>query len=52
MRQLTLLDDAARLAGVMAAIRAAMRAAAGAPDGEGRKGFAGQAQCPGPASRN
>lgn len=37
MRQLTLLDDATRLAGVMAAIRAAMRAAAGVPDGEGRK---------------
>lgn len=37
MRQLSLIDDAARLAGVMAAIRAAMRAAAGAPDGEGRK---------------
>lgn len=33
MRQLSLLDDAARLAGAMAA----MRAAAGAPDGEGRK---------------
>ena len=37
MRQLSLLDDAARLAGVMASIRAAMRAAAGAPDSEGRK---------------
>lgn len=37
MRQLTLLDDAARLAGVMASIRAAMRAAAGASESEGRK---------------
>lgn len=37
MRQLTLLDDATRLAGVMASIRAAMRAAAGAPESEGRK---------------
>lgn len=37
MRQLSLLDDAVRLAGVMAAIRAAMRAVAGASDSEGRK---------------
>jgi len=37
MRQLSLLEDATRLAGVMASIRAAMRAAAGAPESEGRK---------------
>lgn len=37
MRQLSLIDDAARLAGVMASIRAAMRHAAGAPESEGRK---------------
>ncbi|MBD5416993.1 MAG: hypothetical protein HDR50_04900 [Desulfovibrio sp.] len=37
MRQLSLLDDIAPMAGVMAEIRAAMRAVAGAPDGEGRK---------------
>ena len=37
MRQLSLLDDATRLAGVMASVRAAMRAAAGAPESEGRK---------------
>lgn len=37
MRQLSLLDDIAPMAGVMAEIRAAMRAVAGAPEGEGRK---------------
>lgn len=37
MRQLSLLDDVAPLAGVMAEIRAAMRAVAGSPDGAGRK---------------
>ncbi|WP_165078107.1 MULTISPECIES: hypothetical protein [unclassified Desulfovibrio] len=37
MRQLSLLDDIAPMAGVMAEIRAAMRAVAGAAEGEGRK---------------
>lgn len=37
MRQLSLLDDIAPMAGVMAEIRAAMRAVAGAPEGAGRK---------------
>lgn len=37
MKQLSLLDDAVRLSGVMAAIKTAMRDAAGAPEGEGRK---------------
>lgn len=37
MRQLSLLNDIAPLAGVMAEIRAAMRSVAGAPEGEGRK---------------
>lgn len=37
MRQLSLFDDATRLAGAMAAIRAAMRSAAGAPESDGRK---------------
>jgi len=37
MRQLSLFDDATRLAGAMAAIRAAMRTVAGASESEGRK---------------
>ena len=37
MKQLSLLDDAIRLSGVMVAIKTAMRDAAGAPEGEGRK---------------
>ena len=37
MKQLSLLDYAVRLSGVMAAIKTAMRDAAGAPEGEGRK---------------
>lgn len=37
MRQLSLFDDTARLAGAMPAIRAAMRTVAGDPGGEGRK---------------
>lgn len=37
MKQLSLLDDAVRLSGVMVAIKTAMRDAAGAPEGEGRK---------------
>ncbi|MGE9985312.1 hypothetical protein [Desulfovibrio sp. SGI.169] len=37
MKQFSLLDDALRLSGVMAAIRTAMRDAAGAPESEGRK---------------
>ena len=37
MYQLPLFDEAARLAGVMAAIRTAMRTIAGAPESEGRK---------------
>lgn len=37
MRQLSLLEDIAQLAGVLPAIKAAMRGIAGAPEGEGRK---------------
>ena len=37
MRQASLFDHCAPLAGAMPAIKAAMRAVAGAPDGEGRK---------------
>lgn len=37
MRQLFLMEDNARLAGVMPAIKAAMRSVAGNPEGEGRK---------------
>lgn len=37
MRQLSLLEDGAALAGVMPALRAAMNRAAGDPEGEGRK---------------
>ena len=33
MKQLSLLDDAIRLSGVMVAIKTAMRDAAGAPEG-------------------
>lgn len=37
MRQLSLLDDAFRLSGAMAAIKAAMREVAGAEESDGRK---------------
>ena len=37
MRQLSLIEDIAQLAGVLPAIKAAMRGIAGAPEGEGRK---------------
>ena len=37
MRQLSLIEDIAQLAGALPAIKAAMRGIAGAPDGEGRK---------------
>ena len=37
MRQLSLIDDIAQLAGALPAIKAAMRGIAGAPEGEGRK---------------
>ena len=37
MRQLSLLEDIAQLAGALPAIKAAMRGIAGAPEGEGRK---------------
>jgi len=37
MRQLSLIDDIAQLAGALPAIKAAMRAVAGDPEGAGRK---------------
>ena len=37
MRQLSLIEDIAQLAGALPAIKAAMRGIAGAPEGEGRK---------------
>lgn len=37
MRQLSLIEDIAQLAGALPAIKAAMRGVAGAPEGEGRK---------------
>ena len=37
MRQLSIIEDIAQLAGALPAIKAAMRGIAGAPDGEGRK---------------
>ncbi len=37
MRQLSLIEDIAQLAGALPAIKAAMRSIAGAPEGEGRK---------------
>lgn len=37
MRQLSLIEDIAQLAGALPAIKAAMRDIAGAPEGEGRK---------------
>ena len=37
MRQLSLIEDIAQLAGALPAIKAAMRGIAGAPGGEGRK---------------
>lgn len=37
MRQLSLIEDIAQLAGALPAVKAAMRGIAGAPEGEGRK---------------
>lgn len=37
MRQISLIEDIAQLAGALPAIKAAMRGIAGAPEGEGRK---------------
>ena len=42
MRQLSLLENPAQLAGVMPAIKAAMRVAAGDPEGDGRKALPGK----------
>lgn len=42
MRQLSLIDDIAQLAGALPAIKAAMRGIAGAPEGDGRKALPGK----------
>lgn len=42
MRQLSLIEDIAQLAGALPAIKAAMRGIAGAPEGDGRKALPGK----------